>query len=165
MQGFHFFATFGVDGVPACAEDHKDNKPEEYGYRSPQIQVVTDGKKPLGVVYHEHGADKDRDLDTADDAGKEAECDKRTSENVREYDIVCEYSASEVQVDTSRCHFQFGHMRNKVQAFIRDEYTQNDSEYVEKARAMTITPPFYIGDNIHGVKRLIVTKFTKKERE
>ncbi len=80
-----------------------------------------------------------------------------------EYHIVRKRGTGKVHIYTCGCHLEFGHVCYKVQAFIGQEYTQNNAKQIEKAGAMTITPPFNVGDNIHSGKRLIVTKFTKKQ--
>jgi hypothetical protein len=52
-------------------------------------------------------------------------------------------------------------MGNEIEALVRNEHSQNDSENVKKTRPVRVTPLFYVGDNTHFTARLIYTKFTE----
>jgi glutamine synthetase type III len=53
------------------------------------------------------------------------------------------------------------HMGDELKTFIGDKDAEHNAEDVKKTRAMTIAPPFYVGDYTHGNTLLMYTKFTK----
>jgi hypothetical protein len=55
-------------------------------------------------------------------------------------------------------------MGDELKTFKGDKHSQNDSKYIQKARAMTVTPPFDIGDDTHDSICLVRYKVYKKER-
>jgi hypothetical protein len=50
---------------------------------------------------------------------------------------------------------------DEVQTFKGDENTKRNSENIKKARAMTVAPPLYVGDNTHGSNIFVYTNITK----
>ena len=108
--------------------------------------MATEGKVAFRSVDEKYGSQQNRYLQKANDSREQAGGDERAAENVGEDDIMRQHRAGKPGCNSLGRVLQFIHIGDELKSFIREEDTQCNAENIQKARAMTIAPRFYVGN-------------------
>src|SRR5690606_37076412 len=95
------------------------------------------------------GADQDRNLDQAVDAGEQSYRNQRSTKNVCEDNVMSQCRTGEIDVQAGRSHFKVMHVRDEVQTFVGNEDSQSHPENVKKSGSVGVSPFFDVPDDTH----------------
>lgn len=155
----HFQSAFCIQGEATGAEYHKKDKANQNQNRYLEFHQVTYRKETLGVVDKHNRSDEDRNLDQADDAGKQPHRNQRPAEDVGKDNIMRQRCPRKINVKASGGHFQVVHVGDEIQSLVGNENPQGHPKDVKKAGPVSISPFFDVGNDTHSKWSLYITKF------